>query len=56
MSERETIKQLANAIRVLAESIHYTKLSENISFENNSALHNIIHDMLCLVREIDENE
>lgn len=56
MSERETIKQLANAIRVLAESIHYTKLSENISFENNSSLHNIIHDMLCLVREVDEHE
>lgn len=56
MSERETIKQLANAIRVLAESIHYTKLSENISLENNSSLHNIIHDMLCLVREVDEND
>ena len=55
MNERETIKQLANAIRVLAESIHYTKLSENIPFEDNSSLHNIIHDMLCLVAEVDDN-
>ena len=52
MSNLETIKELANAIRVLAESIHYTKLGNDISFEEHSALHNIIHDMLCLVREV----
>lgn len=55
MSNVETIKQLANAIRVLAESIHYTKLGDNISFEGHSALDNIISDMICLVREVDEN-
>lgn len=56
ISERETIKQLANAIRVLAETIYYTKLSDELSYEEHSALHNIIHDMLCLVTEVNENE
>lgn len=56
MNNAETIKQLANAIRVLAETIHYTKLGDDIPFEKHSALHNIIYDMLCLVREVDENE
>ena len=56
MNGRETLKQLANAIRVLAESIHYTKLSDELSYEEPSSLHNIIHDMLCLVREVDEHE
>lgn len=56
MKERETIKQLANAIQVLAESIHYTKLGDELSYEGQSSLHNTIHDMLCLVREVDKNE
>ena len=56
MSNVEIIKEITNTIRVLAEFIHYTKLGDDLSYDEHSTLDNIIYNMICLVKEIDENE
>lgn len=56
MNERKTIKELANAIQILAESIHYTKLGDELSYGVRSELIDIINNMETLVAEVDKNE
>ena len=56
MSNAETVKELATAIRILAETIQYTKLGDEISYGVRSELMNIINNMETLVAEVDENE
>lgn len=56
MNNAETIKELANAIQILAESIHYTKLGDELPYGVRSELIDIINNMDTLVAEVGENE
>lgn len=54
MNSAETIKELANAIQILAESIHYTKLGDELPYGVRGQLIYIINNMETLVAEVEE--
>lgn len=56
MNNTETVKELARAIKTLAESIQYTELHGNLTLEHYTKLLNIVIDMETLLEEVDENE
>ena len=54
MNNAETVKELANAIQILAESIQYTKLGDELSYGVRSELTDIINNMETLGEETEK--